>query len=314
MHRMSIRLTFFGGLSALIAIVLVQSGENLFQTHSILPGGPEVIKLERNSIERPVKQVASNAKSISLLVTDILGRNITGLTTDNFEILKGAVPQTIIGVAETRPALSVVFVISHLNRLHGNWPEMLRSLQRTIVPIESRDEAWLVNANEANIVAHRLHAGETFPSFNKTRQSNLTEALILGAQQLRNSRSECRIVVIISDGCETNEHYAPREVAASFNNARVQLVVTLKYDRYQDQDRKRDHFNLYSLLFTEAPIDLYLAPPNTLRAQVARLSTLMRYQYTLTYTPIHRITTPEPSKINIKVTIKNIRSINIYYA
>lgn len=167
--------------------------------------GPQAPRPENPVQATPVDYVLMR---IPVVVTDSLGRYVTGLVKDHFKVFEDGVERSIANVSSDEP-VSVAFVYDIQDGRSGA-DVLQQTLDEFGTTAKSGDEFWIVYSfngqvetssglQNSNVIVSRVKSTQADPV-------NLPDGLRQALSVLRASRNTQKIVIVLSDG---DAHFKP---------------------------------------------------------------------------------------------------------
>lgn len=248
--------------------------------HALAPSDPQqVIKEEVDLVVLPVT------------VTDQKGRNVSGLTEENFRVFEDGRPQKIAEFSHDDVPLTVGLVVDDSGSMQPNRSEVVTASTDFLRSSNPEDQVFVVNFNEVaslglppglpftSDVAQLEDAVLRGPSTGKTA---LYDAAFLGLEHLLSATRDKKALVIISDGGDNASHHNFRQIQAKALHDNV-LIYTIGIISSMESDidpkllRRLAHDTGGQAFFPNSAVEV----PGICQ-EIARE---LREQYTLAYVP-----------------------------
>jgi Ca-activated chloride channel family protein len=226
-------------------------------------------------------------------VTNGMGGPVIDLTKENFRLFENGVEQTITQFWREDAPVSVAVLFdksgSMKNKVHKT-SEALESFFRTANP---DDEFLLIEFNEhAKVtVPFTRDAGLLLAEIARLRpfgMTSLLDAMRLSMTELSRARHPRKAVVIISDGGENWSRHNFREIRRSLAEAGIQVYSLGVFDEnfHKHPPEERNGPQMLQTLAAETGVRTAdIGDLSELASINERLSTSMRSQYVLGYSP-----------------------------
>ena len=196
---------------------------------------------DRNSkaTDKPVTQIADDKKPVILTqgivnviisVTDPLGRFVTGLGTDHFEVFDDKVKQQISHFSDEDAPISVGVVYDVSGSMKERIARSVRALRRFIETSHNDDDFFLIAFNDrANLVQDFTTSGDQIAGhlmFVQPKGSTaLYDAAYLAVEKVKQGRHVKKALLIISDGQDNHSRYTYKELRNLVKEADVQVYA-----------------------------------------------------------------------------------------
>jgi Ca-activated chloride channel family protein len=189
--------------------------------------------IARQSADRPKGQdqrlsLQARLVTVTVSVTDQLGRYVTGLKKENFEVFDNGVRQDISHFSDEDAPISLGFIYDVSGSMTGLITQSLSALTRFFDVSHVDDEYFLIAFSSR---PHLLQDYTVSPSeiisrvtLSKAKGNTaLFDAVYLGVEKARQGRHTKKALLIISDGEENNSRYSGKELRGLLQEADVQV-------------------------------------------------------------------------------------------
>jgi Ca-activated chloride channel family protein len=176
--------------------------------------------------------------NVTVTVTDLYGRYVTGLKKEHFEVYDDKVQQQIAHFSDEDAPVSLGIVYDVSGSMKGRIVRAGRALKRFIETSHDDDDFFLIGFNDRarllqdftvsadQIVSHLMFV-------NPKGSTALYDAVYLAVEKVRQGRHPKRAILIISDGQDNNSRYTYKELRNRVKEADVQIYaigITDPYD------------------------------------------------------------------------------------
>lgn len=180
--------------------------------------------------------------TLNVLVTDRDGRQVSGLTQDDFVVLEDAEPQQLERFTATDHPLSLIVLLDASTSMESRLPIVRQSVRRLLDTLGPRDRMQLVQFNNRISVLEefttdrkaieagleRLDAGGNTAVLNAVYRAFRETAVALAAEE---GRARRWAIVLLSDGVDTDSLFTVEQVLdEARRSAAVVYVVSLLPD------------------------------------------------------------------------------------
>jgi VWFA-related protein len=197
----------------------------LFGQSAIAPPDPE-------RAPRTQLRVDTNLALIPVTVLDPMGRMVTGLGADNFQVFEDGVPQTITSFGSEDAPLSMGIVLDTSGSMANKLTNSKKGVTEFFRSANPEDEAFLVEfSSRPELVlpfTHRLANIEDRIVF--ARPSGLTSLLdgvTLALAEMKKAAHPRKALILLSDGGDNNSRYNVGEVRKRLKESEVQIYALL---------------------------------------------------------------------------------------
>lgn len=221
---------FFGRFFGLLVLVfaggsLVVLAQNGVPTAQPSPTPPTEVELDA-----PVR-VKTDLISMTLTVTDLYGRYVSGLTKTAFTAFDNGVEQEITFFSDADAPVSVGILFDISGSMDGQKiVKAKKALERFINTSHPMDEYFLIAFNQrAQLVMDRTRDGDAllrkFTMIKPGGNTALYDAVYLGAERVTRGSHQKRAMIIISDGQDNSSRYNFGEVRRLLKESDVTIYA-----------------------------------------------------------------------------------------
>jgi len=168
--------------------------------------------------------------NVIISVTDPLGRFVTGLGTDHFEVFDDKVKQQISHFSDEDAPISIGVVYDVSGSMKERIARSVRALRRFIETSHNDDDFFLIAFNDrANLVQDFTTSGDQIAGhlmFVQPKGSTaLYDAAYLAVEKVKQGRHVKKALLIISDGQDNHSRYTYKELRNLVKEADVQVYA-----------------------------------------------------------------------------------------
>ena len=166
---------------------------------------------------RPVR-VKTDLVTLTLTVTDLYGRYVSGLTKDNFTVYDNNKEQEITFFSDSDAPVSVGIIFDVSGSMSGDKINKARTaLERFINSSHPSDEYFLIAFNSrAQLLMDRTRDGEAvirkLTLVQPSKNTALYDAVYLGIERVTRGAHQKKALLVISDGQDNSSRYNFNEV------------------------------------------------------------------------------------------------------
>lgn len=210
-------------------IALLATGLALFGQATITPRSrpaqDEPARLPKADI-----RVDSNLALVPVTVLDPLGRMVTGLDAENFQVLENGVPQKIISFGSEDSPLSIGIVLDTSGSMGGNLAISRQAVVEFFKSANPEDEAFLVEFNDRPelVVPFTHNLGEIQNRIMYTRSKGntaLLDGVTLAIATMKKAAHPRKALILVSDGGDNHSRYTEAEVKNRVKESDVQIYA-----------------------------------------------------------------------------------------
>jgi len=269
-------------------------------------GGVEVgeRKLDDATIEKILKlqdqqEVAVRLVLLPASVEDHRGRIVTGLKATDFKLTDESIPQTIkyFSVENDEPvAIAFMLDVSGSMRQSGKLEAAKEAIRFFVDQLRPQDRFALICFADAQVAwvteftsdrgrfLERLLVQEGYG------QTALNDAVAATPKLVDESTSGRKAIILITDGVDNASRLTVREAVQTARKVEVP-IFTIGFSSLPWEDEKKQknlglNMDVLRLFADETGGDVFVVrDPDELKEAVSRVSTELRYQYLIGYTP-----------------------------
>jgi len=175
-------------------------------------------------------RVDANLALIPVTVLDPLGRMVTGLGADNFQVLEDGVPQTITSFGSEDSPLSMGIVLDTSSSMGDKLALSKKGVTEFFKSANPEDEAFLVEFSDRPELVlpftHDLANIEDRILF--ARPNGLTallDGVTLAIAEMKKAAHPRKALILLSDGGDNNSRYNVAEVRKRLKESEVQIYA-----------------------------------------------------------------------------------------
>ena len=299
----------------------------LFCSVALIAQEPEATPPPEEDPSKPIK-VKTDLVTLTLTVTDLYGRYVSGLTKNAFTIFDNNQEQEITYFSDSDAPVSVGILFDVSGSMSGDKINKARTaLKRFIGSSHPSDEYFLIAFNSrAQLVLDRTRSGdavlEKLTLINPKQNTALYDAVYLGLERVTRGSHQKRALLIISDGQDNASRYNFGEVRRLMKESDV---VTYAVGIIDGSDAgssigMQGQAFLDELTSVTGGKSFYPSSDIEMDEIFERIALELRHQYSIGYTPTNF--QPDGKWRKVKTKVKpprglprlNVRGREGYYA
>ena len=271
--------------------------------------------------QQPDDKIQLKARLVSLTVTvsDKLGRFVTGLEKRNFQIYDDGVQQEIAHFGDEDAPLTLGIIYDVSGSMGDLTSRSFQALQKFFDTSHQDDEYFIIAFNNR---AQLVQDFTTSPSeimnrvvFVKAKGSTaLYDGVYLGLEKARQGRHRKKALLIISDGGDNRSRYTEGEVKSAVKEADVQIYAIGIFDAYAATDEeRRGPLLLSEITEITGGRTFTVDNPNELTDVATKIGIELRNQYVIGYRPKNPTKDGKWRKIKVKLNPpKGLPPLHVY--
>jgi len=280
--------------------------------------------------EEPNKPITlrTDLVTLTLTVTDLYGRYVSGLTKKAFSVTDNNQEQDITYFSDSDSPVSVGILFDVSGSMSGEKIQKARkALERFVATSHPSDEYFLIAFNNrAQLLLDRTRDGEAvlqkLTLVEPKRNTALYDAVYLGVDRVSRGAHQKRALLIISDGQDNASRYNFGEVRRIMKESDIvtYAVGILDSHDFGNQLGMQGQAFLDELTSVTGGKSFYPTTDVELDEIFERIALELRHQYSIGYTPKDFQADGKWRKIKVKVKPPrglprlNVRSREGYYA
>jgi len=265
--------------------------------------------------QKPDDNIQLKAKLVSLTVTvsDPLGRFVTGLDKRHFEVYDDGVKQEIAHFSDEDAPLTLGIIYDVSGSMEDLTLRSFMALRRLFETSHEDDEYFIIAFNDrVKLVQDFTTSPSAIMSrviFVKAKGSTaLFDGVYLGIEKARQGRYRKRALLIISDGEENSSRYSQHDLRQMLKESDVAVYGVAISQLYEEVGTLYGLSN-WSGGMTFAPSN----EPET-RDMYTRIALMLRHQYAIGFYPTDASSTADWHKVRIKVNApKGLGRLSLSY-
>ena len=266
---------------------------------------------------------------VNVTVTDPMGRMVTGLQKEHFEVEEDKEKQEILQFGAEDSPLSLAIVFDASGSMGEKMSKAREAVAQFFKTANPQDEFFLVEFNNrpemATDFTRSLEEIQNRLTFTQSKgRTALLDAIYLALNKMKDARNSQKALLVISDGGDNSSRYTEREIKRLVRESDVQIYAIGIYEPYAGRGRTPEEMAGPGLLTDIAestggrqfPVENL----NELPDIAEKIGIELRNQYVLGYLPSNE--QHDGKWRRLKVDVKKIRGMpelrpyyrNGYYA
>jgi Ca-activated chloride channel family protein len=174
---------------------------------------------------------------VPMTVTDPLGRLVTGLEKENFQIFDNGIGQTIKSFSTDDTPISIGIIFDLSGSMSSKFIRARKALTEFLRTCNPQDEFFVVGFNDrpAVIVDYTSDVDDVEARMVMLKPENRTaliDAVYLGVNKLKSAKQERKALLIISDGGDNRSRYTEGELRRVVRESDLQIYSIGIFDQY----------------------------------------------------------------------------------
>ncbi len=253
---------------------------------------------------------------VNVTVTDPMGRMVTGLTKEHFQVFEDKREQEITQFGAEDSPLSMAIVFDASGSMGYKMSKAREAVAQFFKTANPEDEFFLVSFNNRPDMAtgftQSLEEIQNRLTFTESKgRTALLDAIYLALNKMKEAKNQQKALLVISDGGDNSSRYTEREIKALVRESDVQIYAIGIYEPFSSRGRTPEEMAGPGLLTEIAeqtggrqfPVENI----NELPDIAEKIGIELRNQYVLGYVPINEARDGKWRRV--KVEVKKIRGM-----
>jgi len=269
---------------------------------------PSPTSTPEDDTDRPVR-VKTDLVTLTLTVTDLYGRYVSGLTKGAFTITDNNQEQEIQFFSDSDAPVTVGIIFDLSGSMNGDKIlKAQKALSRFIMTSHPSDEYFLIGFNSrAQLLLDRTRDGEAvlrkLTMVQPNKNTALYDAVYLGVERVTRGSHQKRALLIISDGQDNNSRYNFSEVRRLLKETDVVAYSVGIMDRSDAESTRGNQGEAFLEELSSVTGGKAFFPQTDVEMDdmFERIALELRHQYSLGYTPKDFQPNGKWRKVKVKV-------------
>ena len=246
---------------------------------------------------------------VPVAVTDPLGRLVTGLDKDNFEIYEGKEKQAIRTFSSEDTPVSLGIILDSSGSMASKIERARDAVKELIGTANPQDEFFLITfADAPELVTDFTTSVEGIQNqllYARPRGSTaLLDAIYLGITNMRHAKYAKKALLIISDGGDNHSRYHEHEVKSLVREADTLVYAIGIYDVYFSTLEEQIGPALLSDISDVSGGRMFTVEnPNDLPSVAMKIGAELRNEYVMGYRPMNPKYDGKWHKIKVRLSL-----------
>lgn len=263
---------------------------------------------------------------VPVIITDNMGRLVTGLQKQNFKVFEEKQDQEIRSFSNEDAPISVGIILDTSGSMDTKIARAKEAVTEFCQTANPQDEFFLITFSDTpdsdgGFTSDPQEIQNKLAFITPKGNTSLLDAVYLGTQKMRHATQPRKALLVISDGGDNHSRYTENEIKSAVQEADVTLFSIGIYDRYFPTPEERLGPQLMSdLAQATGGQSFTLDNPNDLPLVANQIGRELRDQYVLAYHPKNTAHDGRWHRIKVKLMLPKglpsliIHAKNGYYA
>ncbi len=271
-----------------------------------------------NANRRGIIKVDVELVLVNVIVTDPMGRMVTGLDKEHFKVLEDKKQQEVVQFGAEDAALSLAVVFDASGSMGYKMNKAREAVAQFFRTANPEDEFFLVQFNSRPEMmtgfTKSLEEIQNRLTFLQSKgRTALLDAIYLALNQMKQAKNSQKALLVISDGGDNSSRYTPREIKRLVRESDVQIYAIGIYEPFASRGRTPEEASGPGLLTEIAEStggrQFAVQNVNELPDIAEKIGIELRNQYVLGYAPINNA--KDGKWRRVKVEVEKIRGMPV---
>lgn len=245
---------------------------------------------------------------IPITVTDPMNRLVTGLEKEDFAIFENNGQQRIKSFAAEDAPVSIGIIFDLSGSMNSKLVRARESILQFAKTANPEDEFFVIGFNDRpELIEDFTNSVEEIQARLATVRSGkrtaLLDAIYFGVAKMKEAKHERKALLVVSDGGDNRSRYTEGEVRSQVRESDVEIYSIGIFDPYAATPEERTGPILLNELCEETGGRLFRVDDIAEMSDIAeKISTELRNQYVIGYTPKNVARDGKWRKVKVKLT------------
>lgn len=288
--------TLFWVLPTFVSLAVLTAADGPIRPRSAQPASAADIR------------VSVNMALVPVTVVDNFGRNVTGLSQENFRVLDGSQPRPIASFSREDQPVSVGLVFDCSASMRDKFLTARQAPVELFKQLNDDDESLLVTVSDdpelRQGLTSKLEEIQNALIFTSPKGStSLVDGVYLGLSQLKKAHNSRKALIVISDGGDNNSRYTLSRLIKIAMEADTRIFTIGLHDNPQTAEELHGPELLEQLARASGGIDYSIHDMNQLGDVMARIGIIMHNEYVLGFYPPPNALSGKYRKIKVQLLL-----------
>jgi Ca-activated chloride channel family protein len=263
-------------------------------------------------------RVDVNMALVPVTVMDSTGRNVVGLSQENFRVFDGNEPRPIISFGTADAPISIGLIYDCSRSMTDKFAIARRAPAQLFEQLNPEDEAFLITVSDRPAMRQdftsdfsQIQSALTFTHPNGT--TSLLDGVYMGLQRLRQAHNPRKALIIVSDGGDNNSRYTIRDLANLAAESDTEIFSICLYGNPQSEEEASGPGLLSHLAQVSGGISYMIGDVNAMKTTFGKIGITLHHQYMLGYYPSPNVPSGKYRKIKVQLLVpEGIQRLRIF--
>jgi Ca-activated chloride channel family protein len=251
---------------------------------------PSIQKSGSSALAESSLRVDVSMALVPVSVTDVNGRNVTGLQRENFRLLDNKQPRDIASFSRKDQPVTVGLIFDCSHSMLDKFTVARDAPAQLYRQLNDRDESFLITVSDRPSLRQALTSNfeelqNALFFTNPNGSTALLDGIYLGLMHTRKARNPRRALIVVSDGGDNNSRYTLSELRKMATESDTQIFAIGLHQNPSSAEERDGPELLGTLARATGGIHYSIAGVNEIAGVMAKIGTTLRNQYVLGYYP-----------------------------
>jgi Ca-activated chloride channel family protein len=216
------------------------SGQSALEDVHVVPRTPLIGTVEPGAKAydaiRPAIRQSADLVLVPVTVTDPLGRLVTGLREDNFQVLENKKPQEIRHFSSDDAPVSLGIIVDTSGSMKNKMERVREAVKQFHDCANLQDEFFMITFSDTPHLVHDfMDSPDDIESkllfYSAKGRTALLDAIYMGIKKMREAKYSRKALLIVSDGGDNHSRYNVNEVKSMVKESDVMIYAIGTFDR-----------------------------------------------------------------------------------
>lgn len=282
-------------------------------------GGPRLLPDQTIAKPAPRVETATNRTASSIrvdvnmalvpvTVMDSNGRNVLGLSAENFRVFDGAEARPIVSFGTSDAPISIGLIFDCSRSMTSKFAIARLAPMQLFQQLNPEDEAFLITVSNKPELRQTYTSNfsdiqNTLMFTNPNGTTSLIDGIYMGLQFLKKAHNPRKALIVVSDGGDNNSRYNMRELAGLAAEADAQIYTICLYQNPQSEEEANGPALLERLAGVSGGINYLIGDVNMMKTSFANIGVSLHNEYMLGYYPSQDAPSGKYRKIKVQLLV-----------
>jgi Ca-activated chloride channel homolog len=254
-------------------------------------------------------RTSSHLVLVPVTITDDRNRPVIGLDETNFQLFENKQLQEIKNFSSEDTPVSVGILVDTSGSMAAKLELAREAVQQFCESSNPEDEFFLITFADqprlaTDFTSHSNELANSLLTARSKGRTSLLDAIYLGIRKMREARYARKALLIISDGGDNHSRYTEHDIKSAVRESDISVYAVGTYDRLAStQEEVLGPELLKTVAEVTGGFAFTLSEPREMPAVTRNISSRLRHQYVLAYSPPAATHDGKWHKISVKLRL-----------